>query len=294
LSATGGVPPAAGPNAPSAPCSAEGAFDVGGFSVWARDVGSGPPVLLLHGSGPGTTGASAWRTVVPALAGRHRLVVPDHAGFGATPIPAGMRGRLETWTAQAAGLMDVLRIEKYAVMGHSMGAAVALSLAAARPDAVTRVVGVAAMGARMPLPPALDALWAARPGRDEARDLLRLLFFGPGLVTEAAVDARYDAMLAGEAAFAPLFPPPRDRWVEDISLSRDQLAGISAPVLLVHGAQDRITPLRDAALALLEQLPDVRLHVFGRCGHVPAVEHVEEFNRLVADFLAAEVVTPDR
>ena len=137
----------------------------------------------------------------PAPSGR-----PRPGGLRRDTGPRGMRSRLEMWTAQAAGLMDALGIERYAVMGHSMGAAVALSLAASRPDAVTRVVGVGAMGAQMPLPPALDALWAARPGRDDARDLLRLLFFDPALVTEAAVDARYDAMLAGEPDSPRCFP----------------------------------------------------------------------------------------
>jgi pimeloyl-ACP methyl ester carboxylesterase len=56
-------------------------------------------------------------------------------------------------------------------------------------------------------------------------------------------------------------------------------------VLLIHGAQDRLTPLETAALPLLDHLADVRLHVFGRCGHAPAVEHPDEFRRLLSCFL---------
>jgi 2-hydroxymuconate-semialdehyde hydrolase len=56
-------------------------------------------------------------------------------------------------------------------------------------------------------------------------------------------------------------------------------------VLLVHGAEDRVTPLRSAALPLLEHLADVQLHVLGRCGHVPAVERPEDFRRLLSEFL---------
>ena len=59
-------------------------------------------------------------------------------------------------------------------------------------------------------------------------------------------------------------------------------------MLLVHGAEDRVTPLRTAALPLLEHLADVRLHVLGRCGHVPAVEHPHDFRRLLSDFLRQE------
>jgi 2-hydroxymuconate-semialdehyde hydrolase len=104
-------------------------------------------------------------------------------------------------------------------------------------------------------------------------------------VTDTAVLVREEAMAAGEEAFAPLFPAPRDRWVRDLSLDPATLAAITFPVLLVHGARDRITPLREAALPLLESLADVRLHAFGGCGHLAAIEHPDAFLRLLADFL---------
>jgi 2-hydroxymuconate-semialdehyde hydrolase len=85
-----------------------------------------------------------------------------------------------------------------------------------------------------------------------------------------------------------LFPPPRARWADELTLSAQTLAGIRAPVLLVHGADDRVTPLGTAALPLLEHLADVRLHVFGQCGHVPALEHPHDFRRLLSCFLRRE------
>ena len=65
------------------------ALEVDGSPVAVRELGTGPPVLLLHGSGPGTTGWGAWAAVAEALAGRHRVIVPDQAGFGGTPFPGG-------------------------------------------------------------------------------------------------------------------------------------------------------------------------------------------------------------
>ncbi len=263
--------------------------DVDGSPVRVLDVGAGPAVLLLHGSGPGTTGAGAWRPTAEALAGSLRLVAPDQAGFGGTPLPAGSRGGLRTWTDQAAGLMAALGEESYAVVGHSMGGAVALSLAATRPQQVTRVVAVAAMGAPgAPLSPDLDALWAAPPGREGAKDMLSRLLLDPGLVTDAAVEARALAMAAGAQAFAGIFPPPRQRWVDDLGLSDETLAAVRCPVLLVHGAQDGVTPLATSALPLLDRLADARLHVLDRCGHVPAVEHPLQLRRLLACFLAGD------
>src|SRR3954449_4498982 len=104
---------------------------------------SGPPVLLLHGSGPGTT-AAAWDPLVAALAPRHRVIAPDLLGFGSTPRPAG--SLRAAWTQQALELADALGLESFAVVGNSVGAAIALSVANARPGAVTSVVGVGAMG----------------------------------------------------------------------------------------------------------------------------------------------------
>jgi pimeloyl-ACP methyl ester carboxylesterase len=260
---------------------------VDGSPVDVFEGGTGPAVLLLHGSGPGTTGSGAWAATVEALGPSWHVVVPDQAGFGRTPLPSGSRGGLRVWTEQAAGLMDALGLESYAVVGHSMGGAVALALAADRPQ-VTRVVAVSTMGAPgAPLSSDLNEVWGATPDLSGARDMLGRLFLDQALVTEAAVGARAAAIQEGATAFASMFPAPRTRWADDLTLSAETLARVRAQVLLVHGAEDRVTPLRTAALPLLGHLADVRLHVFGRCGHVPAVEHRSEFCRLLSDFLTA-------
>ena len=246
-------------------------------------------VLLLHGSGPGTTGSGAWAATAEALGASWHFVAPDQAGFGRTPLAPGSRGGLRLWTELAAGLMDALGVDSYAVVGHSMGGAVAMALAALRPRQVSRVVAVSTMGAPgAPLSAELDAVWAAPASQPGARDMLSRLVLDQALVTETAVEARAAAMQAGASAFASMFPPPRARWADDLSLSAQVLAEVRAPVLLVHGAEDRVTPLRTAAVPLLEHLADVRLHVLGRCGHVPAVEHPHDFWRLLSGFLRQE------
>ncbi len=260
---------------------------VDGSPVHLLEGGAGPVVLFLHGSGPGTTGSGAWAATAQALGTSWQSVAPDQAGFGRTPLPAGSRGGLRGWTEQAAGLMDVLGVDTYAVVGHSMGGAVALALAAARPQQVTQVIAVSTMGAPgAPLSDELDAVWAAPAGLAGARDMLGRLVFDPSQVTESAVAARAAAMQEGAAAFESLFPPPRSRWADDLTLSTGTLSDVRAPVLLVHGAQDRVTPLQTSALPLLEHLSDVRLHVLARCGHVPALEHPHAFRHLVTDFLS--------
>src|SRR3954470_10425083 len=99
-----------------------------------HDGGSGPAVLLLHGSGPGTTSA-AWGPLIAALEPRHRVIAPDLLGFGESPLPVGPLR--EAWTVQASELLDSLGIASCAVVGNSAGGAIALSLARARPELVT-------------------------------------------------------------------------------------------------------------------------------------------------------------
>ena len=184
--------------------------------------GSGPPVLLLHGSGPGTT-AAAWAPLIAALAPRHRVIAPDLLGFGTQPRPAG--SLRAAWTEQALALVDSLGISSFAVVGNSAGGAIALALARARPRAVTRVVAVGSLGHPMALPAGLDELWSySAQSREGARSLLELINFDPGAATPQAVEARHRATLA-QPWYAELFPAPRQRWVDDLSLTLDELAG---------------------------------------------------------------------
>jgi 2-hydroxymuconate-semialdehyde hydrolase len=249
--------------------------------------GSGPPVLLLHGSGPGTT-ASAWAPLIAALAPHHRVIAPDLLGFGSSPKPEPGRSLRAAWTAQVLDLVDSLGIDSFAVVGNSAGGAIALSLACARPSAVSRVVAVGSMGHPMPLPAGLDELWSyGPPSEAAARALTELISYDPAAATPEAIATRLTATRA-QPWYPDLFPAPRQRWVDDLALTREELSAIGVPVLLVHGAQDRIVPLRDSFLGLLDALPDVRGHVFGRCGHASPIEHTHEFNRLLMTFLETD------
>ena len=80
--------------------------DAGGISTNCHDMGDGPPVLLLHGSGPGVTAWANWRLVLPALAGQFRTIAPDMVGFGYTERPANAHYTMDFWLSHAVGLLD--------------------------------------------------------------------------------------------------------------------------------------------------------------------------------------------
>jgi 2-hydroxymuconate-semialdehyde hydrolase len=265
---------------------------VAGVPTALIDTGPGqrdaPPVLLLHGSGPGVTAAANWRPVIPALSADRRVIAPDQLGFGGTATGEPRRYGRTPWTAHALALLDTLDIGEVDVIGNSMGGAIALSMAVARPGSVRRVVLMGSMGVAMALPPGLDAVWGYAPGREQMRQVIGLFAHDRRLITDDLVELRYQASLSPPVrdSWAAMFPAPRQRWVDDLALSGAELAAITNPVLLVHGRDDRVVPWRASSAQLLDLLPDARLHVLSGCGHWTMIEKTAEFLAVVQPHLA--------
>ena len=248
-----------------------------------------PPVLLLHGSGPGVSAAANWRPVIPALSARRRVIAPDQLGFGGTATGDKHSYGRAAWTEHALSLLDELGVSQCDVIGNSMGGAVALSLAAARPDAIRRIVLMGTMGVAMALPPGLSTIWAYRPGTEAMREVIGLFAYNRALITDELVQMRYEASLNPPVrdSWEAMFPAPQQRWVDDLALSGSELNGISQPVLLVHGRDDRVVPWRSSSGVMIDLLPDCRLHLIGGCGHWTMIEKTAEFVSVVEPFLAA-------
>jgi 2-hydroxymuconate-semialdehyde hydrolase len=270
-----------------------GRVDVAGVATAVIDTGTppgaaAPPVLLLHGSGPGVTAAANWRPVIPALAGDRRVIAPDQLGFGGTATGEQRTYGRQAWTGHALALLDTLEAGVVDIIGNSMGGAVALSMAAARPAAVRRIVAMGSMGAAMALPDGLDGVWGYTPGADQMRHVIGLFAHDRGLITDELVEMRYQASLNPPVrdSWQAMFPAPRQRWVDDLALPGAELAAIRSPVLLVHGRDDHVVPWRSSSAPLLDLLPDSRLHVLGGCGHWTMIEKTAEFLALVQPFLA--------
>ena len=269
-------------------------IDVAGVATALIDTGpppgpaAAPPVLLLHGSGPGVTAAANWRPVIPALSADRRVIAPDQLGFGgtATGEPRGY-GRA-AWTEHALALLDTLGLGTVDVIGNSMGGAIALAMAVARPGAVRRIVTMGSMGVAMALPYGLNEVWGYTPGTAQMRHIIGLFAHNRGLITDDLVEMRYQASLNPPVrdSWAAMFPAPRQRWVDDLALSGAELASIQAPALLVHGRDDRVVPWRPSSGQLIDLLPDSRLHVMSNCGHWTMIEKTADFLAVVQPFLA--------
>lgn len=262
--------------------------DVAGVKTWVHDVGSGPVVLLLHGSGPGVSAAANWRLTIPALVeAGHRVIAPDQLGFGQTVPPADHEYSVDSWLEHAVALLDTLGVERASVVGNSFGGAMALRLASQHSDRVDKLVLMGSVGVPFPITEGLDAVWGHEPSVENMRALLDLFAYDTSRMTDDLAQQRYESSIAGGAdeRFAAMFPAPRQRWVDSMVLPTDEIRSIAAPTLLFHGREDQVIPLT-TSLNLFHLIERSQLHVFGQCGHWTQIEYADEFNTMLARFLS--------
>lgn len=249
------------------------------------EAGDGPPVVFVHGSGPGVTAYANWRLTLPALAGQLRCIAPDMAGFGYTERPEGADYGIDLWVRQVVGLLDALGIEKAGLVGNSFGGAIALRLAARHPDRVDRLVLMGSVGVPFPITEGLDAVWGYEASPANMRRIMDYFAYSRELVTDELAEVRYRASVQPgfQESFAAMFPAPRQRWVDAMTTPDDEIAALPHETLIVHGRDDRVIPLA-TSLRLFELIPRSELHAFGRCGHWTQIERSAEFNELLLDF----------
>jgi pimeloyl-ACP methyl ester carboxylesterase len=261
--------------------------DAGGVQTNYLEAGSGPPVVLIHGSGPGVTAYANWRLVLPALADRFRVLAPDMAGFGFSERPEKADYGLDLWTEQVVGFLDALDISKASVVGNSFGGAIALRLATRHPGRVDRLVLMGSMGIDFPITEGLNTVWGYEPSFENMRAVLDVFAYDRKLVPDELAEVRYRASMQPgfQESFAAMFPAPRQRWVEAMRTPDEDIRALPHQTLIVHGREDQVIPVENS-LQLMRLVENGDLHVFAHCGHWVQIERSADFNRLVGDFLA--------
>lgn len=257
-----------------------------GIATNLHDLGSGFPVLLIHGSGPGVSAYANWRLVMPELAKQARVIAPDMVGFGFTERRAGQAYNMDVWVAQAIGVLDALGIEQADLVGNSFGGALALALTIRHPQRVRRLVLMGSVGVPFNLTEGLDRVWGYEPSLANMRELLDWFAYDRGLVNDDLARLRYEASIRPgfQESFAAMFPAPRQRWVDAMASAEADIRAIAHQTLVIHGREDRVIPLSNS-LTLADWIVRAQLHVFGQCGHWTQIEHAGRFARLVGDFL---------
>ncbi|GHB36267.1 4,5-9,10-diseco-3-hydroxy-5,9,17-trioxoandrosta-1(10),2-diene-4-oate hydrolase [Streptomyces cirratus] len=251
-----------------------------------------PVLVMLHGGGPGASGWGNFADNLPHFAERFRTLLIDQPGYGRSDLPEPDRDYFSYSAHAVVALMDELRIPRAHFLGTSLGGGTAARIALGHPDRVGRLLLNAPAGLSLNLFSAAPTEGLRRliefggspePTREQMRAFLSTLVHDPSLVTDALVEERYAEAVdprarLGSARMAASFA----KWPEGSLLWRETHR-IGCPVLLTWGREDRVTPVGGAFVAL-KAIPDARLHVFPRCGHLVQAEAAEDFQRLAADF----------
>ncbi|WP_019071156.1 alpha/beta fold hydrolase [Streptomyces hokutonensis] len=277
------------------PSMRESLLDVAGKKIFVAETGDGPPVLLLHGGGPGASGISNYHRNIAELANEYRVIVPDLPGYGRSAKGVDGADPFGYLADAIRALLDQLGLEKAHLVGNSYGGACALRLALDTPDRVGRMVlmGPGGIGTTRALPtPGLNSLLnyysGDGPSRLKLEKFIRTyLVFNAADVPDSLVDARYAASIDPEVVAAPPLRRPkslRALWKTDFTRDR-RLARLPVPTLVLWGAADKVNRPSGGRM-LAERMPNCDLYEVANTGHWVQFERAELFNRLCADFLA--------
>ncbi|MEE1765197.1 alpha/beta fold hydrolase [Streptomyces sp. SP18BB07] len=277
------------------PSMQEFLLDVAGKKIFVAETGEGPPVLLLHGGGPGASGVANYARNIAELAKEYRVIVPDLPGYGRSAKGVDGADPFGYLADTVRALLDRLGLDKAHLVGNSYGGACALRLALDTPDRVDRMVlmGPGGIGTTRALPtPGLNSLLnyysGDGPSRLKLEKFIRnYLVFNAADVPDSVIDARYQDSIDPEVVAAPPLRRPKSlRALWKMDFTRDKrLARLPVPTLVLWGAADKVNRPSGGPM-LAGRMPNCDLYEVANTGHWVQFERAELFNRLCADFLA--------
>jgi pimeloyl-ACP methyl ester carboxylesterase len=248
-------------------------------------------VLMVHGYG---ASAFSWRYWAPRLAERAHVILVDLKGSGSAPKPDDGMYRPEDQAESLHRLILQRDLRQLTIVGHSLGGGIALLLALRLQDEdegrLARLVIVAGAAYEQRLPPFVAlaryrwigiALFRLLGAWLVIRKVLRSIVYDPAGVTDVQVEG-YAAPLDDAGALRALIDSALNLVPAQIDALNARFPELDVPTLILWGRHDRVVPLW-VGERLLGALPDASLHVFEKCGHMPAEEvHEESFARLTS------------
>jgi 2-hydroxymuconate-semialdehyde hydrolase len=250
-----------------------------GHKVHYLEAGAGFPILMLHGVGPGTSCLANYGPVLEPLSQKFHLFCMDLIGFGNSE-----RNRnqpffdVDLWVRQAEAMIELMPDGPVGVIGHSMGGALALKVAA-RSHRVTKVMTSCGVGAPYPITEALTGFWSMPKDRAAMREIMSHMVYAGDSVSDQMIEDRW-ALLNRPGYpeyFGELFSEPQQQLIDMAVLSDNEIAGIKAQVVMLHGRDDQPCPPELTTLALARKLPRADIHLLGHCGHNLPRERTADF-----------------
>jgi pimeloyl-ACP methyl ester carboxylesterase len=248
-----------------------------GVALHVEQRGAGAPALVfLHYWGGS---ARTWGHVIDSLAPEFRTVAIDHRGWGQSGAPASGFS-LADMADDAQAVIGALDLERYILVGHSMGGKVSQLIASRRPRGLTGVALIApAPPGPLNLPLAVrQAMVHAYESRDSIIATVDQVLAPGGLDPEDLETVIADS-LAGAAAAKQAWPLMTSQ--EDITAA---IADIDVPTIVVSGEHDRVDPPGVLRRELLSRIPQAELHVLAKVGHLSPLEAPDDIADLLRGF----------
>jgi 2-hydroxy-6-oxo-octa-2,4-dienoate hydrolase len=253
--------------------------DAFGIRTNYHERGTGTPVILLHGSGPGVSAWTNWRRVLPIFAEHFRVLAPDMAGFGFTERRESLAYDIKLWVKHLIGFMDALGIQKAHLVGNSFGGSLSLAAALRFPDRFERLTLMGTPCGKFNMTPGLRAGWFYEPSLENMRAVMTLFPFDQSVITDELVRERYATSLipGAQEGLRRLLVKPNEEGETPLSgMPEEAVAGLPHPTLILQGREDRVIPM-EMALRLATRIPRAELHLFGQCGHWVQAERPDAF-----------------
>jgi 4,5:9,10-diseco-3-hydroxy-5,9,17-trioxoandrosta-1(10),2-diene-4-oate hydrolase len=255
-----------------------------GHEIHYRELGSGAPVVFVHGSGPGASATSNFKHNAREIsAAGYRCLLPDMVGFGWSSKPVGIDYTLDLFAGTLIEWLDAIEVKSCSIIGNSLGGAVAMRIALLDAKRVSKLVlmGPGGLESRETYfkMPGIQKMVSGFTGQgfDKAglRKLLELLTFDPKVVTEELLEERWNVMQT----------QPKDvlarMMIPDLT---PDLPKLECPILGFWGIEDQFCPASGYE-KVLRACPGSRFEMLSQCGHWAMAEHPALFNRHVIEFL---------
>jgi 2-hydroxymuconate-semialdehyde hydrolase len=264
--------------------------NVGGIRTHYLDAGDGPTVVLLHSGEFGGCAEICWERNIDSLAAEHRVIAPDWLGFGQTDKLRDFVAGSDRMVRHMAAFLETLAVDEADFIGVSMGATTLLKEAAsARCRFPIRRMVVASGGGFVPDNPERRKILNYDGTPEAMKLILQANFSDPQWYDNDEYIARrvrastepgaWEAVAA--ARFKSPLVPVRSQFGQADTIAYES---IPFPTLAIAGGADK---LREPGYhEVLYRIPDVRVEVLDRAGHLLNIERAEQFNKLAAGFLA--------
>ena len=251
-----------------------------GTKIHCYEGGKSYPIVMIHGSGPGTASASNWVHVMRPLARRYHILAMDLIGFGLS----GRKAKepyfdLAMWSRQAQFVLDrIARKGPVGLIGHSLGGYLALRLAANNPR-VDKVMVQGSVVAKYKVNKAIHLSWTFPETEADFRKLYEHITMSAAVMSDAFVKSRLGVLRRDDygAYFSKMFKGDKQRYMDKAVLTQAELKRIKCQVTLIHGAQDRAVPFKQVAVPLADAIPQADLIRIANCGHGPSLDHPKKF-----------------